>query len=99
METMTREIALTRRNDGQSILDHLRDLGWNRNTCGAILGLLGGFLAPVVGSILTALGWITGPTWHGVAVQRMGAVFLFLTIPLLLLGAHCLDLEERRRKH
>jgi hypothetical protein len=77
-------------------LSELRARGWNVNTCGAVFGLLGGLISPLIGSILTAISWISGPTWHGFAVQRVGTVLLFLTIPLLLFGAHCLDRSEKK---
>ena len=77
-------------------LSELRARGWNRNTFGAVLGMAGGIISPLIGSVLTAISWITGPTWHGLAVQRDGTVLLFLTIPLLLFGAHCLDRSEKK---
>ena len=83
-------------NPDGSVFPNLRTRGWNRSTCGAVFGLVGGIVAPILGSSFTALGWLFGPTWHGFAVQRLGTVFLFLTIPLLLFGAHCLDLSDRK---
>jgi len=77
-----------------SIFTNLRIRGWNRSTCGAAFGLIGGIVAPIFGSVLTAVGWISGPSWHGFAIHRIGTVLLFSTIPLLLFGAHCLDLAD-----
>jgi hypothetical protein len=51
-----------------------------------------------VGSALTAIAWFTGPVWHGFAMQRDGTVLLFLTIPLLIFGAHCLDLMDKQEE-
>lgn len=72
--------------------------GWNWRSVGGVIGLCGGIISPLVGSILTALTWITGPVWHGLILHRYGSVLLFLTIPLLLFGAHCLDLIEKQAK-
>ena len=77
-----------------SIFTNLRTRGWNRSTCGAVFGLIGGIVAPIFGSVFMAVGWISGPSWHGFAIQRIGTVLLFSTIPLLLFGAHCLDLAD-----
>jgi hypothetical protein len=43
---------------------------------------------------LTALGWFIGD-WHGFHFGRDGSVLLFLTIPLLIFGAHCLDFMDK----
>jgi len=94
---MSIAITLRKKKLREPILDELRARGWNRITAGAIFGLGGGILAPLMGSLFTAISWLTGSTWHGIAVQRIGTIFLFLTIPLLLFGAHCLDLSERNR--
>jgi hypothetical protein len=67
-------------------------------TAGVICGLGGGIIAPVLGSILTVITWITVPTWHGVPLQRFGTVLLVLGIPLLIAGAHCLDLIDKREE-
>ena len=78
-----------------SVFTNLRVRGWNRSTCGAVFGLIGGIVAPIFGSVFTVIGWVSGPSWHGFAIQRIGTVLLFSTIPLLLLGAHCLDLADQ----
>jgi hypothetical protein len=75
---------------------------WTWRACGAVFGLSCGIISPLIGSVLTAIAWFTGPEWHGLFIQRYGTVLLFLTIPLLIFGAHCLDLvdkqEEKARK-
>ena len=83
-----------------SIIAELRCHGWTLKTGSAAFGLCGGVGAGVLGSILTVIAWFTGAVWHGHSVQRFGTILLFLTIPLLVLGAHCLDLldKERERK-
>ena len=68
--------------------------GWNRYIYGSVLGLVGGIVAPLIGSILTVISWIVGPRWHNVGLHRAGTVLLVLGIPLLTIGAHCMDLGE-----
>lgn len=82
---------------GRPFLVALQLRGWNLKMCGAAFGLFGGMGAALLGSILTATAWFTN--WHGLALHTAGTVMLFLTIPLLILGAHCLDLSEREAAH
>jgi hypothetical protein len=72
--------------------------GWNLRSGGAAVGLCLGIICPLAGSVFTAMSWFTGPSWHGHSIQRFGTVLFVLTIPFLLLGAHCLDLMERQAK-
>ena len=62
---------------------------------GAIIGLLGGVAVSLFGSILTGASWFvaTGGTRQLLSVT--GSVLLFLTIPLIVLGACCLDWMEK----
>lgn len=82
----------------RSIIAELRCHGWTLKTGSAAFGFCGGIAAAVLGSILTAVAWFTGAVWHGYSVQRFGTILLFLTIPLLVFGAHCLDLLDRERE-
>jgi hypothetical protein len=96
---MTSEGYLTRpKLTVHGVIDELQLHGWTWKSFGGVFGLLGGIISPLVGSILTATSWLTGPIWHGLALRRDGTVLLFLTIPLLLFGAHCLDLMEKQAK-
>ena len=70
--------------------------GWTWCSGGAVCGLSFGIICPLIGSVLTAIAWFTGPEWHGFFIQRYGTVLLFLTIPLLVFGAHCLDLMDKQ---
>lgn len=72
--------------------------GWTWRSGGAVCGLFLGIISPILGTILTAIAWFTGPEWHGLALHRDGTVLFFLTIPLLILGAHCLDLLDKQNK-
>jgi hypothetical protein len=80
----------------RNLIARLRNAGWCWQTAGAVFGLFFGILSPLIGSAFTAISWVSGPQWHGFSVQRYGTVLLCLTIPLLLLGAHCLDLLDKR---
>ena len=77
-----------------AIITELRCHGWTLKTSSAAFGFCGGAVAGIAGSFLTAAAWFTGAVWHGHSVQRLGTILLFLTIPLFILGAHCLDLLE-----
>jgi hypothetical protein len=76
--------------------DYMRVHGWTWRTTGGVVGLCGGIICPLVGSILTAIAWFTGPVWHGFSLRWDGTVLLFLTIPLLLFGGYCLDLADKQ---
>ena len=96
---MTAEYSLSKTEfTPGSIIQELRCHGWTLKTGTAVFGFCGGLVAAVLGSILTMISWFTGAVWHGYAVQRFGTILFFLTIPLLALGAHCLDLLDRERE-
>ncbi len=62
----------------------------------AILGLSGGLLAPFAGALLNVIDWLA---ITGIAHFRLyGASIICygMTLPLLALGAHCLDLLEKK---
>jgi hypothetical protein len=99
--------SLTREKNDASEKDdgaRLRELyaasrrgGWTRQAVGAGLGLVGGGVAPVVGALLLAVAWARGGVQtNGLSLHGAGSVLLLSTIPLLLLGGHCLDLLEER---
>jgi hypothetical protein len=77
------------------VMEQIHLHGWNWKSAGAVCGLCLGIISPLVGSALTAMSWVIGPHWHGFSIQRYGTVLFFLTIPLLIFGAHCLDLLDR----
>ena len=94
---MTSESSLvTMKLTPDLVMEQIHLHGWNRRSAGAVFGFCFGVLSPVAGSILTAIAWFTGPHWHGFFIQRDGTVLLFLTIPLLIFGAHCLDLMDQK---
>jgi hypothetical protein len=82
---------------GASVND-LRRRGWTWTGGVAAFGLCGGIVSGLIGSALTAMSWLTGPLWHNLHLQRTGTILLALTIPLLILGGHCLDLIDKENK-
>ncbi|MGA9996806.1 MAG: hypothetical protein WBP93_15410 [Pyrinomonadaceae bacterium] len=66
---------------------------------GAIVGLSGGIIAALTGALLTASTWFIG-TGAEISsyIQTLGTILLFMTIPLLIFGAQCLDLTEKRKE-
>ena len=96
---MASESSLPNRKLGpRGLAEQITDHGWNWRAGGAVFGLSCGIIAPLIGSVLTAIAWFTGPEWHALHLQRDGTVLLFLTIPLLIFGAHCLDLMDKHGK-
>jgi len=94
---MTTASSVAKKNRTQrGLVEQIRVCGWTWKSGGAACGLGFGIICPLVGSILTAIARFTGPEWHGLHLQRDGTVLLFLTIPLLIFGAHCLDLVDRQ---
>ncbi len=61
---------------------------------GAAIGLLAGLSMPILGSMLTMISWFRDPEWHSLHLHHVATSLFVLTIPLLLLGAHCLDLLD-----
>ncbi|HYJ46981.1 MAG TPA: hypothetical protein VEV81_10240, partial [Pyrinomonadaceae bacterium] len=62
---------------------------------GAAVGLGGGIGVALLGSILTALSWFTDTGTH--LEKVLGTVLLVLTIPLLIIGAQCLDSLDKKK--
>jgi hypothetical protein len=62
---------------------------------GAIIGLFGGAAASLFGSMLTGASWFVTNDRIQQLLSVTGSVLLFLTIPLIVLGACCLDWMEK----
>ena len=65
-------------------------------TRGVVIGLSGGLIAPLLGSALTIITWFRDPAWHGLPLHTAATTLFVVTLPLLLLGAHCLDLLDKQ---
>jgi hypothetical protein len=61
------------------------------------LGLAGGVIALILGSIVTAVSWFIDPNWHGVFLHQTSTFIFVLAIPFFILGAHCLDLIDKEK--
>lgn len=70
----------------------------NWKSYGAVVGLCGGLSAPIVGSFVTVISWLIDPVWHGVSLHAAGTSLFVLTVPLLVFGAHCLDLLDKEER-
>lgn len=66
---------------------------------GAVAALAGGMTTALLGSLLTLAGWLVANEAVSNWLLTSGSVLLFLTIPLIVLGACCLDLVEKDKSH
>ena len=64
---------------------------------GAVAGLFGGIAAGVFGAVFTAAGWFVANEGARQWLSTTGAILLFLTIPLLIIGGYCLDWVEKNK--
>jgi len=62
-----------------------------------MVGLAGGLLATLSGSLLTAASWFASNAGARQWLSTAGTVLLCLTIPLIILGAFCMDWLEKKR--
>jgi hypothetical protein len=81
---------------------HLKELyqatrrgGWTWQAVGAVSGLAGGIITATIGALLSACAWMLGAETVGLSLHRAGSILLLSTIPMLVLGACCLDLLEK----
>lgn len=58
---------------------------------GSLIGLIGGLLVAILGGLLTGISWLVSDASLAAALHQIGGVLLCATIPLLMLGAFCLD--------
>lgn len=67
-----------------------------RLTIGASIGLAGGLMSIILGALLWAVVQLLAPGSFGSFLNSLEIVFFVLALPLLALGAYCLDLLEKR---
>lgn len=76
----------------RKVINEKRVRGWE--TAGGVFCFLTGILAGLLGSVLTASGWIVGAELHP-WIHAAGTALLIVTIPLILFAGFCLDWAER----
>lgn len=69
---------------------------WTWQATAGICGVCGGIVAGLLGSLLLVGTLLFGHHVVGLPLYGIGSGLLISTIPLIMLGAHCLDLAERR---
>lgn len=62
----------------------------------AILGLGGGFISPFIGGLLDLVAWFTATGVTHYSLYGTSMIFYVITLPLLALGSHSLDLLEKK---
>lgn len=67
---------------------------WTRQSVGAVLGLGGGIVSFVLTMTLAVFNWLTRDGSVPL-LKEIDFVSLISVLPLLALGAHCLDLLEK----
>ena len=69
---------------------------WRWESVGASLTLGGGFLSPTIGIVLNILYSYTRLSYERPALYKISMIGYMLTVPLLMLGSHFLDLLEKK---
>ena len=78
-------------------MHHLIEINpWAWQSIGAVSGLIGCVVSPVIGTLLIALSSFVHSESLVSYLNGLCIVCFVLTIPLLAFGAHCLDLLERK---
>jgi hypothetical protein len=74
----------------------IRKIDGSWAAAGAFIGLMGGILSTLSGMILTLMAWNTASESFKLPLDQWGTALFILSLPLYALGAHCLDLVERK---
>lgn len=69
---------------------------WRWPSIGAAMTLGGGLLAPIIGAVLNLLASYARPGYERPILFKASTICYVLTVPLLMLGAHFLDLLEQK---
>jgi hypothetical protein len=62
---------------------------------GAVAGLVGGAASGMFGAVFTGASWLVADEGARQWLSGAGAILLFLTIPLLIIGGFCMDWIEK----
>ncbi|HEU0177161.1 MAG TPA: hypothetical protein VFV58_23095 [Blastocatellia bacterium] len=60
-----------------------------------VAGLFGGVASAMFGGVFTAASWFVANEGARRWLSTSGAILLFLTIPLLIIGGYCMDWIEK----
>jgi hypothetical protein len=71
--------------------------GWTWQALGALFGFISGLITIAFGALFTVINWFAQSGTSNLLLRKFGTIFFLLAIPLFVLGAHCLDLLERKR--
>lgn len=74
----------------------IRKARWTRQSIGASVGLAGGLLSILLGALLWPTVTLLAPGSFRAFLNLIEILFFALSLPLLSLGAHCLDSLETR---
>lgn len=77
----------------------IRKNPWAWQSVCAVLGLAGGVIAPILGAIFDVITWFVHSILVNSYLHVISIVLCALTLPLLILGASCLDLLEAKTKN
>lgn len=69
---------------------------WTRQSIGASIGLAGGLLSIILGTLLWMIVPLLTPGRFGSLLNTVEITFFALSLPLMALGAYCLDLLEKK---
>lgn len=73
----------------------IRKNRWSRQSIGASVGLAGGLLSIITGSLLWAIVHFLVRDGFGSFLNAVEILFFALSLPLLALGVYCLDILEK----
>jgi cytochrome c biogenesis protein CcdA len=92
-------LALAHANDSISSKSQTtrQQLKTKFQVAGAATGLAGGVVAGISGGLLTAASWLSANEGARQWLSTAGSTLLVLTIPLIILGAFCLDWLEKNQ--
>jgi hypothetical protein len=79
---------------GLKTLGTPRGLRAKAEIIGTVIGLAGGVMSGVAGALLIFAGWLTADKGAQHWLSTTGSVLLFLVVPLIILGACCMDWLE-----
>lgn len=80
----------------QDVESLIRKNPWSWQSACAVPALVGGVIAPFLGGAFDVMTWFVSSTTINSYLHVLSIVFCALTIPLLILGACCLDMLEAK---